>query len=761
MVRRTPLLLAMALPGLLACPAPCPDERAPDPRCAPVEPGEVAMRNPSFEVPGNPLAGWRLVDAGGVTIETRPGVDGCTALSLVAPPEPLPRPARLITRVDAQHLRGQRVRLSLWARIDAKGERGPNLALRARGGSRSPILEMNATQMSGDHWRLHSLELDVPPDTDHLEVQVGLSRINRIDLDGVAIDRVGPACPGCEAAAPLSADQTENLVALTRLLGHVRYFHPSAEVETADWDALALVGVQAVLGATSPAELAAALERVFSPLAPTLRLGVGEPAPAPVASPDAVMIAWHHHDGKSYRRPLATIAELAAAATADDTPIPDPATPLRIDLGRGLIASLPIALPWNAAAATRAPARLDKPAEFRPDGADRVTRLAAIALLGARVAHFSPRLGRTGRPWDEVLGASFARVALARDRYGLRDEVYRLFTALHDGTAQAHLDWDARLAFQLDLSWRWVEDQLVITAADPRRTPGLQVGDVVDAIDGRRPVDALAELLPLGFGATAARRRLIAAVLLARGLAGGARILTVRHRDGSERSLRVGLHAVESVPRPPRPEAIAELADDILYVDLGHASPDDLRAAVGRLQAARAVILDARAGLAKGVLDHFRATLGDVGGDAPPDVIWPHGRHHFISPAVSTVEGPAPIELPEHIAVLIDEHTTGAVEGLADALRAQRGALLVGSPSAAAPGALSPLSLPGGLKLLMAETPHRHVSGQSEFEPLQPDIPAAPTIAAIAAGRDEPRERALAALTSLIRSRRSAGDRRP
>ena len=47
----------------------------------------------------------------------------------------------------------------------------------------------------------------------------------------------------------------------------------------------------------------------------------------------------------------------------------------------------------------------------------------------------------------------------------------------------------------------------------------------------------------------------------------------------------------------------------------------------------------------------------------------------------------------------------------------------------------------------MVEAPHRYVSGQSFLEPLEPDIAAAPSVAGIAAGRDEVRERALAALT--------------
>lgn len=191
-------------------------------------------------------------------------------------------------------------------------------------------------------------------------------------------------------------------------------------------------------------------------------------------------------------------------------------------------------------------------------------------------------------------------------------------------------------------------------------------------------------------------------------------------------------------PRSAAPSPISELAGGVVYVDLGYASPVDLLAAGARLQAAGAVVLDARNGLAKGLLARFRATLGDVGGELPRNVVGP------VDPLVSYLTGPAAIELPGRIAVLVDEGTTGEVEGLADALRALRGALLVGSASGAAPGASVKFSLPGGLQLMMTEARHRYVSGRSDLEPLQPDVAVTRTVAGIAAGRDEVLERALA-----------------
>src|SRR6476661_6438922 len=57
-----------------------------------------------------------------------------------------------------------------------------------------------------------------------------------------------------------------NLTALTRLIGYVRFFHPSDQVAglaNADWDNLAMAGIERVEGARNPRELAAALSDLF------------------------------------------------------------------------------------------------------------------------------------------------------------------------------------------------------------------------------------------------------------------------------------------------------------------------------------------------------------------------------------------------------------------------------------------------------------------------------------------------------------------
>jgi hypothetical protein len=107
---------------------------------------------------------------------------------------------------------------------------------------------------------------------------------------------------------PLFRQSLTNLIAFTRLLALVRFFHPSDAVATADWNRVAVAGVSAVEGAEDSAALARALERFFRPLAPTLRVYLQGPrgqrppeTPAellpPAGSGPFKTLAWRHFGG--------------------------------------------------------------------------------------------------------------------------------------------------------------------------------------------------------------------------------------------------------------------------------------------------------------------------------------------------------------------------------------------------------------------------------------------------------------------------------
>ncbi|GAA5520382.1 hypothetical protein LQ318_01530 [Aliifodinibius salicampi] len=78
--------------------------------------------------------------------------------------------------------------------------------------------------------------------------------------------------------------EIQNLVAFARLYGHIKYFHPSDEASAIDWNKFAIHGVKEVKGAANRDELKEALNSLFLPIAPTVRIRQKELADSPFIS---------------------------------------------------------------------------------------------------------------------------------------------------------------------------------------------------------------------------------------------------------------------------------------------------------------------------------------------------------------------------------------------------------------------------------------------------------------------------------------------
>jgi len=70
----------------------------------------------------------------------------------------------------------------------------------------------------------------------------------------------------------LTKQQEKNLIAFARLYGYTRYFHPSDEAQQIFWPMFVLKGSQQMLAVQSDKELIQALNGLFQPLGPTIRI---------------------------------------------------------------------------------------------------------------------------------------------------------------------------------------------------------------------------------------------------------------------------------------------------------------------------------------------------------------------------------------------------------------------------------------------------------------------------------------------------------
>jgi hypothetical protein len=293
------------------------------------------------------------------------------------------------------------------------------------------------------------------------------------------------AAPANEPPRQLSQRGVENLTAFARLLAYVRFFHSSDQAAAADWDQVAIAGVQEAEAAVNPHDLARTLEDFFSPLAPTLRVypdgerpGVpGELSP-PSANPQVVY--WVHQGVGLPATPTNayfSVRTEASGAPPAETGLPRPEQPVEVALGGGISALLPLTLYRDSQGATLPavtlpPPRPDKPAGFQPSGKDRATRLAGVALAWGVLQHFYPYFDVISVDWPAELRRTLTAAAKDKDERAFVDTLRRLMVPLRDGHASIAHRTVVR-THQLPLAWDVIEGKWVITWADPRLAPGL------------------------------------------------------------------------------------------------------------------------------------------------------------------------------------------------------------------------------------------------------------------------------------------------
>ncbi len=261
--------------------------------------------------PGEVPPGW-LVPEGleehgytARTVEEQPqGGKRCALITLEGTPQDPTAFGNLTRTFDAAPYRGKRVRLRAAVRAEVTAGHQAQLWLRVDRPDRRPGFfdNMRDRPITSAEWARYEIVGDVADDAVDINLGLILLRDGKAWLDSVSFEVLGEAGLGNEPARPLAGRAVENLVAFTRLLNHVRFFHPSDQAAAADWEELAAAGIRTLEPAASAEELAAGLKAFFHPIAPTVQVFPAgrEPALPAAISPAAgrtsgKIVGWRHY----------------------------------------------------------------------------------------------------------------------------------------------------------------------------------------------------------------------------------------------------------------------------------------------------------------------------------------------------------------------------------------------------------------------------------------------------------------------------------
>ena len=657
---------------------------------------------------------------------------------------------------DAAPLRGKRVRYRAWVRTELPAglanRAGIWLRVDRPGGRMGFFDNMDARPITGTTgWRAYEIVGDVAADATGVTFGMLLAGAGQAWLDDATLEVMGDA-PRPEAARPLTDRGVENLVAFTRLLGYVRWFHPSDQAAATDWNEFATAGVRAVEGAPSPARLAAVLDSLFRPIAPTVAIHVGTPRERAQAGdvPRGDSIRWWRHlgVGLSERSPYRSVrtSHPADGAPLPDT-VPDPSRPVSVRLGGGVSAVVPLSLyTQGGATLPRAASAQGAAGPSVPGtGDDRATRLAAVAIGWNVFQHFYPYFDVVAADWNAELPRALRAAATDADECAFLATLRRMVAALHDGHGSVRHACEGRLGAP-GVRVAMVEGRPTVTGV-AAGTEGVRPGDVVVRVDGM-PADSLLRAHgELVSSATPQWREYIVAGRLLMGRDSVVRV-TVERVGGDTATVQLRRGALAEVLEAGKPEPLAQVRPGIWYVDLDRVTEAQLRAAVPDLERASGIVYDLRGypdGLTPVTIlaNLLREPAASARWNKPvtirPDrqaVRWDTTGRWDLRPAAPHLAAPR-VFITDGSAISYAESVMGIVE-------AYRLGEIVGEPTAGTNGNVNPLPLPGGygvgwtgMQVLKNDGSRHHGVG------IQPTVPARRTRAGVAAGRDELLETAL------------------
>ena len=381
-------------------------------------------------------------------------------------------------------------------------------------------------------------------------------------------------------------------------------------------------------------------------------------------------------------------------------------------------------------------------------------RLLALFRYWNIIEYWFPNRDIIDRDWDEVLAAYLPEVTAATDNAAYQLAMLRVIAEVDDGHANIYLADEFRPPAgkcRLPLVIRFVEDQAVVTAfVDSVRGPatGLEVGDVINKIDGNLVSDLIQNWEPYYPASNQPHRLSALARNLTRGPWGPCSVEAIR--DGKAMTLPVQRTAPEAEDfRVGRThdlpgDTFQMLGDEVAYLKLSSVVLTEAGSYVERAAGTKGLIIDIRnypssfmvfalgSRLVTERTPFVCFTTGDL--NNPGAFVW--SPDLFLDPVKPTYAG--------KVVILVDEASISQSEYTAMAFRAAPEAIIVGSTTAGADGNVSAISLPGGLKT--------NISGIGVFYPdhsptqrvgILPDVEVRPSIEGIKQGRDEVLEEAI------------------
>lgn len=314
-----------------------------------------------------------------------------------------------------------------------------------------------------------------------------------------------------------------NLMAFGKLYGYIRYFHPSDESAELDWNRFAIYGVDQVKNATNEEELKTIFEKLFLPIAPTMKIYDASEKPKPYKNnaKEGKFIAWQHYGLGNGRESLYRSERFSATLTKGTYKVeglfesfPKKNEVIKEKISENLVCSIPLSLPTgiyenksgtlgsNKKSLANYQNLKENLLNMDPNmtSENENTRFAGIIVTWNVLNHFYPHLHEQYSDWENELEVSLKDTADDQSKEEYHRSLMRLIEKTKDGAAYSFkqdLDGSYRFPFTMDM----IEGNLVVTEVMDLVEPKspLKLGDMILSIDKKNPnemIEQLSEEIP-------------------------------------------------------------------------------------------------------------------------------------------------------------------------------------------------------------------------------------------------------------------------
>lgn len=566
---------------------------------------------------------------------------------------------------------------------------------------------------------------------------------------------------GCSTIFPTLNYQSrlDFLISFGKLYGYVKYFHPSDEAASIDWDKFSVLGVERILKVTDQKELKQELLSLFLPIAPSLQIiGVNEEA-----SPfqfdltreidDMQTVFWQHQGLSYYQNSIGdTYKSTRVNAHVTDPPFFDHTVVVgevvTKQIGNGLKCVMPLALYRNDSETlpkanlsdfNTLKKQLDALGIIDLSGDNLYVRLGNIVNVWNVYQHFFPYLKYLELDWETVFQNYLERAIKDTNQVDFLWTLRSFVAKTKDGHGYVSLEGYPDY-YVPPIGWEVIEGKLVITNHF-YPAEGIENGDVVLEVNGMPALSYLESFKGYSSASTEWLLNVRAELRALSGLENSLISLKTFTKDKTIKQLTLKRTNPSVALRFNEKEVLRKISDEILYLNFNKIPATYFENNIEDILSSKVIICDMRERPGEGAYKFIPYLLEapDTSGSWMwvPRIVYPDQKQlvgHRKSGWKLSTKKP---RITAKLFFIIGNQTLSYGESITGFINHYRLGTLVGSPTAGTNGNINSFDLPGGYQVFWTGMLAFKHDGRKHYGAgFLPDIPIEKTIEDVQLGRD-------------------------